>query len=548
MNEGIQRVIQRLPAGLTTALFAALLLAPNLVLGTLPSHSSPHNHTWATQFADQFRTGILYPRWMPESFDGLGGPTFYFYPPMVFWIDGLLDVVTAGILPVSQRLAIVALLLLWGSGWAMYAWLRAQPVNHRIALLGSLAYQIAPYHLVDHYIRGAIAEFATYAVLPLVMLGLRLTAAARPYGPMLLALAYAALLLSHLPTALLISTIAIPVYVLFLAWPLDRATHPFLLRAAAAGLLGLGLAAIYLLPAVTLQDWISSENLWTGHYVPGLSLLIAHDWTDPEYTMSIVLLASLGCAAVAVGGLGRRAPAKDAVFWALLCLAGVILVAGFVPWFWTLPFLSKVQFPYRLLVVAEFAAITVLCVSPWRESRLATRLCLIVAVGASVVAFGLLASGVRLRVEAALRSEIVRPHDAKEYLPAGYPQHATASYDDLSLDPVKDLPLIDCRPQARSCIVTSGHFGDLAIDIDSQNATTVTLRRFFFPGWHLQPLGLLLTPSKPLHLVSFAAPPGRTTLWLRRRSLPIERWAWAIAGVSAALLLGWAAAIRKLRY
>ena len=59
-----------------------LLLAPSLVLGTLISHSSPQNLTWAGQFAEQFRAGILYPRWMPQSFDGLGSPAFYFYPPM----------------------------------------------------------------------------------------------------------------------------------------------------------------------------------------------------------------------------------------------------------------------------------------------------------------------------------------------------------------------------------------------------------------------------------------------------------------------------------
>jgi hypothetical protein len=65
--------LPRLPAILATALAAVLLLAPSLLLGTLPSNSSSQNLTWAEQFSEQFRTGILYPRWMPESFDGLGG-------------------------------------------------------------------------------------------------------------------------------------------------------------------------------------------------------------------------------------------------------------------------------------------------------------------------------------------------------------------------------------------------------------------------------------------------------------------------------------------
>ena len=61
---------------LTLACAAALLLAPSLVLGTLQSQSAPQNLAWAAQFAEQIRAGILYPRWMPESFDGLGGPAF----------------------------------------------------------------------------------------------------------------------------------------------------------------------------------------------------------------------------------------------------------------------------------------------------------------------------------------------------------------------------------------------------------------------------------------------------------------------------------------
>ena len=55
---------------------AAVLLAPSLFLGNLLSHSSPHNVTWAAQFSDQFRAGIPYPRWLPDSFDGLGSVPF----------------------------------------------------------------------------------------------------------------------------------------------------------------------------------------------------------------------------------------------------------------------------------------------------------------------------------------------------------------------------------------------------------------------------------------------------------------------------------------
>ena len=61
---------------LILALVVVLLLVPSLLLGTMMSHSSPQNLTWAAQFSEQFRDVILYPRWMPDSFEGLGGPAF----------------------------------------------------------------------------------------------------------------------------------------------------------------------------------------------------------------------------------------------------------------------------------------------------------------------------------------------------------------------------------------------------------------------------------------------------------------------------------------
>ena len=52
---------------------------------------------------------------MPQSFDGLGSPAFYFYPPLSFWLNGLVETVTFGALPASYRLAVSSLLLMWAS-------------------------------------------------------------------------------------------------------------------------------------------------------------------------------------------------------------------------------------------------------------------------------------------------------------------------------------------------------------------------------------------------------------------------------------------------
>src|SRR5260370_32727445 len=80
-----------------------------------------------------------------------------------------------------------------------------------------------PYHLLDHYYRGAYAECAAYVVLPLIALAIRRIAERRRFGPVLFAVAYAALAMTHLPTALLISVTALPAYVLHLGLRLGAA-------------------------------------------------------------------------------------------------------------------------------------------------------------------------------------------------------------------------------------------------------------------------------------------------------------------------------------
>ena len=522
---------------LMLACAAALLLAPSLILGTLQSQSAPQNLTWAAQFAEQFRAGILYPRWMPESFDGLGGPAFYFYPPLAFWLDGVVSVVTFNLLSVSHRLALDGWLLLWASGLAMHVWLAVETGRPRIAFWGALAYMAAPYHLlVDHYIRGAFAEGAAYALLPLVMLGIRQMTDRRRYAPLVLALSYGGLLLSHLPTALLVSTTVLPAYAIF-----RTRDVALLLRVAASGVLGIGLAAIYLWPAATLQGWISADLLWTRFYrVDNWFLLAPGRWPEP---VIMRIIASITAAAlILAAGLCVFARKRgEALFWAAASLVGIALLAGVVPWFWQLPELAKVQFPWRLLVAVEFALITALCLAPWaplsRGKVYLGAAAIVALVPGLFLALGAAASGVSL----ALNHVEFRAQDVKEYEPRGFPIVPELSYSELGLGALKDVPQVSCEPAAAVCLATLERFGPMRLDIESQVPTLVTARRFYFPAWQIDGGGMALEPTEKYRLVSFTAPAGRTTVQLRRAALPEEKWGWAVSGAALLLLLAMAA-------
>jgi hypothetical protein len=526
---------------LAIAAAAILLMLPSLVLGVLHGHDTPQTFKWAAQFAEQFRAGILYPRWLPDSFDGGGAPVFYFYPPLSYWIDALVNVATGDLLPVARTLSITRLLLLAASGLAMHAWLEGEGAPPKAAFLGAIAYMAAPYHMVDHYLRGSHAEFAAYAVLPLVMLAVRHVATRRVMGIAFLGVAYAALVMTHVPLAVLVSFTALPMYVLYVGWRLGDARQAagFFMRCVLAGALGVGVAAVYLLPTLTLSSWVNAQELWIDYFTIKTYFFFQRALNDEiEDWLTTMALATLTYGLVAIGvaiaAARSGSPERwrgEAAFWALVGLLCALFVAGLVPWFWQLPLVEKVQFPFRLLVVTEFAVITALCLMPWPlRSRLAW-----VALAAAMLAFvpSLYELGRFIGIHIELtESEGWRSRDSFEYLPAHFSK--AEQYPDHPLDGV---PTTACTPKPAVCRAHAGAFGDLSIEVDGDAATTVTLRRFYFPAWRLEP-ALPLHAVDPLQLVTFVAPPGRHVWRLTRETLPIERWGWAISGLSAMLLLG----------
>jgi hypothetical protein len=426
----------------------------------------------------------------------------------------------------------------------MYPWLLAVTGSARTASWGAIAYMAAPYHLLDHYTRGAFAEFTGYVVLPVLFLAIWRIAEGRRAAIVLLAVAYAALLLSHLPTALLISIAALPPYVFFRAWRLPgNGALGFLARCLAGGILGLGLAAIYVLPASSLQGAISADQLWTPAYSPETWFLLRPErWIRPLYTILIVAAISAACCIAGLCCLlalrAARPGRAEGVFWAGLCLLEMILMSGLVPWFWTwVPLVSKVQFPWRLLVVVEFATITALCCVAWRGVGRVVLL----GFGAAIVVLCMGLTGMGFDIKERMRITWIGeptppPQDVKEYLPAGYPIEPNAGYGRLSLGQLRDLPLVACHPVASVCTATPLAFGGVAIDVQAETAVDVVVRRFFFPAWRLDP-ARPLAPTADFRLIRFTAEPGRHAYRLEPGALPVERWSWAISGASLFLLL-----------
>lgn len=319
------------PTAVIMLVIAALMMP--VLLGPLLNHDSFWiDYVWAKQFTALLREGVLYPRWLPWSHDGLGSPVFYYYPPLGFYLTAAFEI--AGLSTYGSILAAFALGFAV-SGLGTYYWLRGTPN----ALIGAIFFTLAPYHSFNFAMRGALAESVAVALLPLLAIGLGRIAGGRHWGAA--AIAYAAIIMSHLPLALLVS--------LFFIAPYALRHRQHLAGFAKCCAAGIGLAAIYLVPALGLSEFRDSGPLWGNPYLrPGFWSIFAANW-DSHYVGYIhvtILALAVPATVFAVGSRDR---------WAIYALAILAIALGLVPFVWSLPLLRDVQFPYRILPLAELA-------------------------------------------------------------------------------------------------------------------------------------------------------------------------------------------------
>jgi hypothetical protein len=266
---------------------------------------------------------------------GMGGTTFYTYPPLAFWVAAA--VLHATQLPTATALALTAALWRLAYLGATFLWLRRH-VAPGPALAGAALAALSPYVMVfNPWLRFAYAETAATALLPLLLIAIERVAKQRSrFDFLALAMVWAALALTHVATCVLAMHVG-----LLYAWAYG-ATHA-LLRTALGGLAGGGLAACYLLPAFGMRE--ASNVAWLG---------LNEAWRD-------------GLMFLEIPGPGRR---NDLVFrvvvWgvAWFVLLGALWLAWQArsAWNWLRPGMARAALA---LLLGSFALMTVLAAPLW---------------------------------------------------------------------------------------------------------------------------------------------------------------------------------------
>jgi hypothetical protein len=210
-----------------------------------------HLHRSA-EVARAWTEGVLWPRWFPGAYQGLGAPIFHYYSPLFYVLVAPLHL-PGFPLDTAAKLIISGLFIT--SGLAVYAWLRrlAKPrskaplwgasLSAPAGLAGAALYLSSPHFFREYYFQGDYLFW-----LPVVLWAFTcLYLDGRWRNWLLAALSLAVLATAHNITAMLGGAL-LALY--WLALPLWRRSWQGWWRGPAAVMLGVGLSAFFWMPAL----------------------------------------------------------------------------------------------------------------------------------------------------------------------------------------------------------------------------------------------------------------------------------------------------------
>jgi hypothetical protein len=228
-----------------------------------------------------FADGQIPCRWAPDMAYGYGQAMFNYYSAFPYYLGVLIRMLTP--LSLMGTVKLLFMISLIAGAFGMY-YLAKEFWGRWGGILAAVLYTYAPYHAVDVYVRGAMAESFSLAILPFLWWSLYLLIKKPSYYK----LAFSSILIAGILTTHNISTL---IYVPFtLLWALYWLVKFKALRQIShlilSGLIGVGLAAFFIIPAVFEQSLIQTQHLvseysnYHGHFVTLRQLFLSRFWGD----------------------------------------------------------------------------------------------------------------------------------------------------------------------------------------------------------------------------------------------------------------------------
>ncbi|MFB2879953.1 6-pyruvoyl-tetrahydropterin synthase-related protein [Floridanema aerugineum] len=537
-----------------------ILSIPAIFGGIFEAHDLIAFHLkWSKHFTEQFWTGELYPRWLQNMNAGLGSPAFFFYGPIPYYFSSLFHPFFPNDSSGWHQLSLSAALALLASGITAYIWLK-DITNQNSAFIAAILYMALPYHLaVDLYVRFAYAEHWSFVWLPLLLYFTRKISTGSKFALVGFAISYALLIMTHIITVLIFSIIPIS-YLFFITERKQR--KQALLYLLVAILLGIGLSAIYLVPAMTTQKYISMIEIRTGRYFYGNNFLFfGENFFSSKFNLYLgvktILLAGVAGGAFFLARQHQIAKIRrESRYWMIIAMSVFLMTLPISKPIWEIfSIIQRIQHPWRfntILTVATTALLALGISALKKPINVATKNTL--AITSSLVVILLLSGAVVAHIYTSpellykyttlekpldANQELNISLDAPEYRPKWVPPEIfTAS---------KIAELGNSFARARIAVgqgnisITKWQLRHIVLQTNAITNLWVNIHQFYYPGWTAKINGesriLPVEPSTTEGLLSVSIPPGQHQVRLTLEAGVEERTGQIISAISALLII-----------
>ncbi|MEK7166698.1 MAG: glycosyltransferase family 39 protein [Patescibacteria group bacterium] len=339
--------------------------------GFYTSHDGWHQVARLYHWNQAVIDGQIPPRWSSGLYNGFGYPLFIFSYHLPWWLASPL--VQSGV-SIFDSIKIVFIVTYVVSGITMYLYARDLWGNWG-GLVSAFIYLFTPYRFANIFVRANIGEAVSFVFIPLVFwaiyrLRIKLSAVMIAFG----AIGIGGFMLSHVMVAFLFFVPFILTFSSYLFVPpggVRRYKRKFILALVLIGVLGIGLAAYYLIPAIGYKSITVFNNLYHDLYkehFTSLSKLLYSPWgygaikTDGEMSRQVglviwgILMFSTGSITYQI--IKKRSINLNLLIQLTFLLSSIFAIFMMLPQsgeVWKLiAGLAIVDFPWRFLSVTTF--------------------------------------------------------------------------------------------------------------------------------------------------------------------------------------------------
>lgn len=331
----------------------------------VPFYASHDGEAHVARFAAYYKAyadGQFPARWAGDLNFGYGSPVFIFYYPLPGMLASIIHIFGISFESIFKILIFSGSVL---SPVFFYLWIKKH-IRIEAALLAGLLYGLAPYHFLNVYVRGDVAEVMAYVFAPLVFLFIDKVEKKVLSMPVIFsAVFYALLILSHNAVALMFSAL-LALYMLF-RLSSQNYSRVFIFQYIGILVFGLGMSAFFWLPAIYESRYTNAAffigNMFKDHFPSFISLVYSPWGFGPDVNKLGGLSGQIGPLHVvlvlaSILLLFKKLPLKSTIFfWSSIFITAVFLSTSISSAVWqSVPMLKLFQFPWRINGLSVFAA------------------------------------------------------------------------------------------------------------------------------------------------------------------------------------------------